>query len=233
MIKALKVSLLMLIKQISHDGMLIMACFAPILLGVVLYYILPKYIEPYLSFNISNYYLILDLMVAVMTSFLFCFVSTLTILEEMDDNIAPYMIVTPLGKRGYLISRLFIPAIIAAFITIIPLSFWSLSNLSLLMAIVISSSSSLLSIITSMLVIVLAKNKVEGIALSKISGILLIGFFIPFFVQDSYQYLFSFLPSFWIAKMAITNTYLYLIPMLICSFIWLLTLLHIYKRKLL
>lgn len=231
--KATTASLKMLIRHISRDGMMVLLCFAPLLVLLLLGYVFPTYIEPLLPFSISEYYILLDLMIAVMTPYLFCFASSLAMLEEIDDNIAPYLSVTPVGKNGYLFSRLLLPAAISSLITVIFLNIVSLSDLSLLMIVMVSISTATLAMIISMIVIGFAKNKVEGMALSKLSGLLLIGLFIPSFISGGIQYIFGFSPSFWIAKLAISDNYLYLLPIIICSAIWIAVLMKIYKRKLL
>lgn len=39
-------------------------------------------------------------------------------------------------------------------------------------------------------------NKVEGMALAKVSALVMVGLIIPFVITDSIQYVFSFIPSF-------------------------------------
>lgn len=54
----------------------------------------------------------------------------MVMLGEIDDNISKYLIITPIGKSGYLISRLGIPAILAFAITVILLLTFSLTKIS-------------------------------------------------------------------------------------------------------
>lgn len=229
--RAILLSFKMLIKHISRDGMLLMVCIAPVLMIALLYWVLPQFIEPILPFDIKPYYLIFDLFSAIMISYIFCFASSMAVLEELDDNISPYLSVTPLGKVGYLVSRLLIPAVISILVTICILNIWSFTKPTTIDIVVISIFLSLCSVIASMLVIVVAKNKVEGMAMSKLSGLIMIGLFIPFFVYGDIQYLFGFLPTLWIAKFAITHDYLYLIPTAICTVVWIALLLRKYQRK--
>jgi fluoroquinolone transport system permease protein len=222
----------MLLKHISRDGMLILISVAPLLMVVLFSYILPTYIEQILPFELSRYYILLDLMIAAMTPYLFCFGSSLAILEEIDDHIATYLSVTPVGKDGYLFSRLILPSIVSAVITVLLMIFYSLSNISIVMIVVLSISTAILAIITSMIVVCVAKNKVEGMAISKISGLLLVGLFIPSFITGNIQYLFGVIPSFWIAKLALSENYLYLFPLITCSTIWIVRLQKTYRNKL-
>lgn len=214
--KTIVLSFKMLIKHILRDGMLYVICIAPVFIVGLVDWILPQFIASILPFDIKPYYLLLDLFIAVLIPYLFCFASSMAILEEIDENISPYLSVTPLGKQGYLISRLILPAAISAVITFFILFFGSLTNLSVLEALLLSVFMALISIISSMLVVVFAKNKVEGMAISKMSGLSMLGLFIPFFIHNNIQYFFGFMPTFWIAKFAITKDYLYILPITIC-----------------
>jgi hypothetical protein len=60
--------------------------------------------------------------------------------------------------------------------------------------------ASLLSIALALLIVAFSHNRVEGMALAKLSGVFLLGLPVPFFLSSGVQYLFSPLPSFWIAK---------------------------------
>lgn len=229
--RAILLSFKMLIKHISRDGMLLMVSIAPVLMIALIYWALPEFIYPILPFNLKPYYLIFDLFSAITISYLFCFASSMAVLEELDDNVSPYLSVTPLGKVGYIVSRLLIPAVISILVTICIINIWSFTKLTTIDIVVISILMSLCSVIASMLVIVVAKNKVEGMAMSKLSGLVMIGLFVPFFLFDNTQYLFAFLPTFWVAKLAITREYLYLIPAILCMAIWIVLLLRRYQRK--
>ena len=46
---------------------------------------------------------------------MFCFAAAMVVLEERDEGAwLPYLCITPLGRNGYLISRLGVPAVLAA-----------------------------------------------------------------------------------------------------------------------
>jgi fluoroquinolone transport system permease protein len=57
-------------------------------------------------------------------------------------------------------------------------------------------------------------------AMVKLSGIVLLGLPVPFFLMSDVQYLFSPLPSFWIAKLTVEQNYLFFLPALISSVLW-------------
>ncbi|MFN1863545.1 ABC transporter permease [Clostridioides difficile] len=116
-------------EQIKRDAMLFIVCVSPILCGVFIKFGIPliqniSLNKFYYQLNLEPYFLMFDLLLAFITPFMFFFASTMVILGEIDDSISRYLIVTPLGKTGYLISRFGIPGILAFVITMILLIFF-------------------------------------------------------------------------------------------------------------
>lgn len=227
----------MFIRQISKDSMLYAVCIAPLLMAGFFRFGVPR-IETRLSAYfgkasiLADYYLLFDIFLAVLTPFLFCFASSMVILTEYDENMTSYIAVTPVGKRGYLISRLVFPAFISFFVSVILMSFFSLTDWSLPLMLSVCMLSSVLSIATSLLLVSFSRNRVEGMAISKLTGIIMLGLPVPFFIFSGIQYLFFGLPSFWIAKLSLEGNYLYMIPALITSFLWIWILFGRFKKKL-
>lgn len=214
--KALFNSFLQFCSQIRKDSMLLVVCIAPILCGFLLRFGTP-FLETLLTdqFNrteiLEPYYLLIDLFLVILTPYMFCFASAMVILGEIDDHISNYMAVTPVGKRGYLISRLGFPALISTLASVVLVTLFSLTSINLPMLITLCLLSSALSILISMLIISVSSNKVEGMAISKLAGLVMIGLFIPFFLEGKTQFLFFFLPSFWIGKLGLSGNYIYVI----------------------
>jgi fluoroquinolone transport system permease protein len=227
----------MFLRQISGDSMLYAVCVASILAASFF-----RYGVPYLEAQVctwlgvpsvlAGYYLLIDLFLAVLTPFLFCFASSMVILTECDENMAGYFAVTPVGKKGYLMSRFAFPALISFFASLFLVSLFSLMEWAFFSLFEVCFLSSILSIATSLLVVSLSRNRVEGMAVSKLSGIMLLGLAVPFFLFSKVQYLFFPLPSFWIAKLCLSGNPFYLIPALLTSLLWILLLYRRFERKL-
>lgn len=225
------------VEQITKDLMLFVVCFAPILCGLFFKFGIPlaeSLLTKQFHCNeiLTPYYLMFDLFLAVMTPIMFCFVSAMIILGEIDDKISNYIAVTPLGNSGYLISRLGFPTVIATITSMTVLPIFSLTKISFLMLISLSILTAITGLIVSMLVVSLSSNKVEGMAVTKLSGLIILGIPAPFFITDNIQYVLFFLPSFWIAKLAIERNYLYIIPAIIISIAWIMPLSKRFVNKL-
>ena len=217
--------------------MLYAVCIAPLLAALFFKFGIPL-VEVHLTALVGEasilkeYYLLFDLFLAVLTPYMFGFAASMVILTEYDENMAGYMAVTPVGKTGYLISRLVFPAAVSIVASVILLSIFSLTTFGLLSIVLLSLLGSLQSIAVSLLLVSLSHNRVEGMALAKLSGIMLLGLPVPFFVLSGIEYAFSPLPSFWIAKMALGHSYWPLIPAFVTSFLWIAILNGRFKKKL-
>jgi fluoroquinolone transport system permease protein len=68
-------------------------------------------------------------------------------------------------------------------------------------------------------------------AMGKLSGILMLGLFVPFFIKTNVQYLFAILPSFWIAKLTMEQNAMFFLPGLVCALLWVIPLMSKFRRK--
>lgn len=222
--------------SITHDFMMIVCILAPTIMGVAFRFIIP-YLESvlchYFFMNqiIEPYYVIFDLILAIMTPVMFCFSGVLVILEEFDNGTAKYYFVTPVGKSGYLQSRLILPAVFALFYDMLLLMIFTVSKIDALMIVIFSTCGVIMAVICALLVVAYAKNKMEGMALIKLCGILLVGIPVVYFVNGPMQYLFSAFPSFWLAKISITGNYMFVIPTILTSSIIIMGLYDRFTRK--
>ncbi len=235
--KALLRSFALFICQIWKDSMLIAVAAAPILAACFFRFGIPP-IERILcgyfgrSPILTPYYLLFDLLLTIITPYMFCFASSMVMLTEYDENLSGYLSVTPVEKRGYVVSRLVFPAILSLFASLLLVHFFSLTAWTWGMLLIVCLLSSLLSISISLLLFSFSHNRIEGMAMAKLSGLLMLGLPVPFFLPANAQYLFSPLPSFWIAKLALEPNGLFLPPAIISLFLWLGLPYRKFKKKL-
>lgn len=120
------ISFKMFIRNIFSDGMLSAIICIPLILAAIYRFVFPLIVQHYpMLKDFSLYYPILDLFLAIMCPYMICFASVLVVLDETDMKINRYITITPLGKKGYLISRLLIPVLFAAIVSFVLLSFWT------------------------------------------------------------------------------------------------------------
>ena len=198
------------IKEIFKDAMLSAISFLPVFLGALFKFGIP-FLDAFLTAKtgktalLSPYYLLFDLTIIFATPIMFGYAGLMVILEERDTGIFRYLSVTPLGIKGYLLSRLvFISAIAALYGFIVEL-FCHISAITLFQLLAGSLFSFLTGIWLVCLISCLASNKVEGLAFSKFSGFLILGPFAAFFIKDWVKYLAGFLPTFWFTEFCLNK----------------------------
>lgn len=196
--------------MMRRDMMLFVSCLAPILAGISFRFAIPL-LETTLTncFQVeaalSTYYKLIDILFAMLTPDMFCFVSAMVALEERDEKTVAYLFITPLGKTGYLFARLGVPSAIAFLATVILLPVFKLTPLSAMSILLLAAGGTLQGMIASLLILAVSSNKLEGMAVAKLSGLVILGAAVPFFVRSNVQYLVSPLPSFWIGKAVLEN----------------------------
>ena len=225
-------------KSIWGDLMLAACLFSPILMGIVFKIGIPlleKFLCGYFdkAAILEPYYILFDLLLSLMTPLMLCFSGAMVILEELDDGTAKYLLVTPLGKTGYLFSRIGVINLLSIFYNIIIMFIFSISDISWYNIVISFVLNSIISVIVAMLVISFAKNKVEGMALIKLSGFMIFGFIVAFFIKNPLGYIVGVLPSFWIGKISSDDNLLFVIPCIIVSFIWITLLYKRFSNKIL
>lgn len=225
-----------MIKFWRKDIMLLAVSIAPILAGVFFKFGIPfleRLLTNYFEKEsiIADYYSLLDIFYSMLCSVLFCFAAVMVILEERDEKISNYLLVTPLKKKGYLWSRLGVSALIAFIITFVLLNVFSLNYMDIFTTFILSIAGTFQGLIIAMIMLVLSSNKLEAMAVSKMATMLLMGAIIPFVIKSNLQYIFFFLPSFWISKaiMEINNCYLFLA--ILEALIWFVILFQKYNKK--
>ncbi len=219
------------LKQISKDGMLLVLLPAPILVGLVFKFAVPYangILEDQISFSLSPWYGIVDGMLVCLTPMFAAMVSAFLLLEERDEGISSFYQITPAGGYSYLVARIGIPIIWAFAITILATGIFRISGISVITVLSSSFLSALTGISLAMIVVSLAGNRVEGLAVSKLMGLFFLGLIAVWFIPAPYSYLSAFLPSFWIGKLIMdgTNVFSFVLGLFSC-FIWII----VFTRK--
>ena len=228
------------VKQISRDFMLILMIFAPFLCGLVFKFFLP-FLDGFIAdtFNIDKvlmpYYRIFDTMLVYLTPTLICIISSFIILEELDDEVSKYIFVTPVGYKGYIFARLIIPSIFAFCLAWVALLLFQLTRISVILSAALSLIATLYAFATTLAVVSVAKNKVEGLALIKLAGVTFVGALVPYFIAGNVQYIFAVLPSFWLSMVLLDyGSHYFFSSILIgiaCTAIWIWAFYGVFKRK--
>ncbi len=203
--KAFCISFARFIREIFKDAMLAAMTILPLLLALLFRFGIPPLenlmeAKTQISRVLSPYYILFDLTVIFSTPVMFGYAGLMVILEERDSGIMKYLCVTPLRIKGYILSRLVCLSAIAAAYGFATESIFHISRISPMQIFLGSFFSFLAGIWTVCLITLLATNKVEGLAFSKFSGLLILGPLASFFIKDPVKYITAFLPTFWFTE---------------------------------
>ena len=98
------------------------------------------------------------------------------------------------GKEVYVLSRLGIMAILSFNLNTIALSRYC----SLSVILLISVSSVITGAAISLMTVSFSQNRMKGMAITKLSGLIVISSFVPFFADKNIWWTVSFIPPFWL-----------------------------------
>lgn len=204
--KAVRVSFCGLLKAVRRDHMLLAACSAPVLAGLAFRFgvpaletVLTRWLGP--GAVLAPWYGLFDLMLCMLTPVMFCFAAAMVVLEEVDSHVAAALLVTPLGRRGYLASRLLLPTLFSVAATLVLYPLFHLLTLPVWLGLLLAAGGAAQGLLIAMLVVSFSTNKLEGMAIAKLSSLLMLGAFAPYVLrQNNVQYLLAVLPSFALAK---------------------------------
>lgn len=229
-------SSIQLLRQIASDYMLVATFIVPLILGSLFRFGIPA-LESTLTAHfhtnkiLTPYYSLFDLFLSMITPIMFCFSFAMILLEEIDDKVARYFMITPLGKNGYLFSRVGLPAVISLLFTPLLLLVFHISSMNTSTLLTVSLLGAILAIIVALIIVSLSTNKLEGMAATKMATMLTLGILPPYFIKGNAEYLFVVLPSYWLGKCAQTGDFLSLLLGLLVSCVWIVVLSKKFNKK--
>lgn len=189
-------------RQIRTDPMLLASLFGPLALIMIVRFVFPwlsDWLQGQYGFILMNY----DDFAVVFLILTICLLpgtlAGLLILDERDENMIAYYAITPFTRKGYFLYRLFLPSVLTVslgllFILLSGIAMIRLESIYTIILLTLEAPCLALFLAT------FAANKVEGLALSKISGLLFAGPIIAAFTPMPWQYLAVWIPSYWPAK---------------------------------
>lgn len=191
-------------KIIRKDPMLLMSIIAPFLIWMLMFYGFPFIQEisiNHWNYDIQSHFFQALVFFIPLIPFMFGMVYGFMLLDERDAGIITAISVTPFGKTGYLLLRMFFPYFISFFSIILFSIFLNILSIINLWQLIIASM--VLSLNVPIMVLFLgafAGNKVEGMAISKGFGFLLIAIVLDYIVPSPYNWLAVYSPIVWIEK---------------------------------
>ena len=148
----------------------------------------------------TGYYPLIVIYFSMLPSLLFGMLTGFIILDERDEEIISFIAVTPLGKNGYFSYKILSSVVLSFVFFFINIYASGLVTIPLVYSIGLALLTAIEAPIGAIFLAAFASNKVEGMALSKVLGMMYIAPFIAYFVKSDLQYFAGVLPTFWVTK---------------------------------
>ena len=150
-------------------------------------------------FGIQNLFAIVLPIFISLPAFLIGWVTGFLFLEDRDDGPLLALDVTPVGKRGFMSYRVAMTAAITFAITLLSCALL-LPERGVAMALVLSVMVALSAVVSALILPAIARNKVEGLALTKVTNLLSM---VPLvaLVPGPWRLLGGFVPTYWIGEL--------------------------------
>lgn len=187
------------LKAWARDPMLSFMVFYPILFGIIGRFVLPLAAENS-GFDINAYADVVIVALTLMTPLIYGSLAGFTILDDRDDNMLMSIRVTPLSIYQYLSFKLAIVFVFSFVGCIYVMWFSNIGDLPLGNIVSIAFMTSLAAPMTALFINAFAKNKIEGFAVMKTLGTVIVFPIIALFLVDKREFFFAFAPGYWPAK---------------------------------
>lgn len=226
------------VRQLWGDVMLAGVICVPILMGLLFHFGVPE-LEKWLCATfklgavLSPYYYLFDLALIIVTPLMVSTCGAMVMLEEADSGTAKALVATPLGKGGYVLSRLVISSAFSMLYGMAAAYIFHLTEEAVGFIPLLSFSGAVMGVAASLLVAALAGNRVEGMALTKLSGIAVLGIPAALLVPKPVQYLAGVFPPYWMTRAILENSVIFGIVSCLAGALWILLLWRRFEKKML
>lgn len=195
------------IKNIIRDPMQSLTAIAPLIIIVVLRIALPVAREKTLEFfqyDISSDYAMIVVFFSMLIPMMVGLVIGFVILDERDESMIIYFAVTPLSKSGYLFFRVIIPAIFSfVFSVVFFLSFYDICPFDFSVILMAAMLLSIQAPVFPLLMASVAANKVEGLAVGKLLGMVIMPPVAYYIISSKWTLLLLAVPQTWLVEVTI------------------------------
>ena len=222
-------------KKIGRDQFLTLIASIPVLLALLARFGIPAVRVWLLAvLDLAEHYAFIMSVLAMMTPAMFGWVIGFMLLDDKDEDILSYMAVTPLRRTGYLGFKTIVPAIFSFIYTYGILAVAGLTRMRPLQLLPVAAMAALETPIFALMLATLANNKVEGLAIAKLAGLVFVAPFVGYLISSPWAYIAGILPTFWISRSYLASGSQYMISIavgLVIHAVYLHFLLQIFRRR--
>ncbi|MCD4712004.1 MAG: hypothetical protein K8R73_01860 [Clostridiales bacterium] len=191
------------LKMIMRDPIMALLFFVPLMIGIIfklmIHFLLPLALE-YVEFSLPLEPYLLS-MTLLMTPYMLGVVMGFMMLDDKDGNIIDLVLVTPYGRRGYLLNRIIFISIFTFLYSMVNDVILNLVDLNIFSLLYISILLSVFAASIGLLFFRIASDKIIGLTYAKILNFVIIFVFADFIKAEWFLYVAGLFPTFWITRL--------------------------------
>jgi fluoroquinolone transport system permease protein len=189
-----------------RDPLLVMIAIAPVIWTAGVVILLPRFTEMLLrqyDFDLVPYHpLVLTALLLLTSIIIVGGLAALLVLDEIDAGTLTVLRVTPVPLSTFFVYRAGTVIVVTTIYVVGTLSFSGFVEPALIPTLIpIGLLAGLSAVVTLLLIVAVASNKIQGIAMVRALGMLLAGLpCLPWFIDSAWNLAFGLLPPYWAAK---------------------------------
>jgi len=150
--------------------------------------------------NIVPFYPLVMALIVVFVPLLYGIVIGFLVLDERDEGTLNALKVTPVSMRRYIAYRVSAPMALSFITTLIAYPLAGLISVDWQLLIIVAALASLESPFIALVFACFAENKVQGFAIQKMLGTVLMALLVAFLIDPGWEFIFWALPTYWPVK---------------------------------
>jgi fluoroquinolone transport system permease protein len=191
-------------QSVRRDALLRWMVLLPLGLAVLVrlgWPLLEARIQTLFQLDLAPYHTLITSAFLVLVPQLFGMVIGFLLLDQRDDHTLMALQVTPMSLGGYLAYRVIVPLVLSALVLLAVIPLVGLVEVAFVPLLISALASAALTPLFALFLAAFAANKVQGFALVKGLGIVLLPALIAYFVPFPWQWALGLSPVYWPLKL--------------------------------
>ena len=192
------------LRSVRRDSLLSWMIFMPLFLGFFIRLAVPPLrirLLELMGFDLAPYYpVVIAYFLVMLTPMVFGMLIGFLLLDERDDDTLQALQVTPLTMNAYLTYRLAVPILLSIAMTFVIFPLAGLVRMPAIELLLVALVAAPMAPLMALFLASFAGNKVEGFALLKAVGGILVLPVVSYFLPANWGLLFGVMPTYWAIK---------------------------------
>lgn len=192
-------------KSVGRDAMLRWMALLPFVVAAAMRWLMPTivaFVDGLVPLDLASVYpALMGYLFLLLVPYFWGVVVGFLLLDQRDDGTLTALQVTPLSLNGYLLYRLATPMLLSAVTTLAAFPLTGLTQIAFLPLALLALSAAPLAPLFALALAALAQNKVQGLALMKASGVVLLPPLASFFLPSAWHWPLAVFPTYWPARL--------------------------------